>query len=117
MSVVLCVVILMTVAVISYTTPVEIREIKEICHLPSKTDTQRKLQKICVTLRVLSVTLFVTTLTLGSIVGRFFALFVILMLVSQGLKFPAFSVERKLRDSIALSKADRHTSKIEPWLA
>lgn len=117
MEVVYCIAALMCTAVLLIVIPVEVREIKEIHNLPIVTDSQRKIQKICVTLRVLSVSLFVVALILGSIMSRLIVLFIFLLVVSQGLKFPAFSVERKLRDSIALSKADRHTSKIEPWIA
>ena len=114
MEVVYCIAALMCTAVLLIVIPVEVREIKEIHNLPIVTDSQRKIQKICVTLRVLSVSLFVVALILGSIMSRLIVLFIFLLVVSQGMKWRSFSVERKLRDNISLSKGNPCTTQIKP---
>ena len=109
MEVVYCIAALMCTAVLLVVIPVEVREIKEIHNLPVVTDSQRKVQKICVTLRVLSVSLFVAALILGSIMSRLIVLFVFLLIVSQGLKWRLFGVEKELRDNISFSKRSFRT--------
>lgn len=113
MNIVLGVAILISIAVILYITPVEVRGIKAIQNLPATTKEQTGLRRTCVGLRVFSVSLFVAALVLGPAFPELFTPLVVILLVSQGLKLYAFSVERKLRDDISISKNGRRTTSIE----
>lgn len=114
MEVVYCIAALMCTAVLLVVIPVEVREIKEIHNLSVGSDVQKKRQTICVTLRVLSVSFFVAALVLGPIMSRLIVLFIFLLVVSQRMKWRSFSVERKLRDNIFLSKGNPCTTQIKP---